>query len=166
MVSEVANQLKSQSFDEVLSSAFKQVGGRVFPDLLASQSVSDLVAIVDGFRATHLLSYGNAIPNTGTAYIATPASTDTPVDLVAPADNECIIVNAVSLENIDGSAIEYTMHLGTTLVSIGAVPANVAIPVELNRPLYLSKGQTLTITATSGTANRLNASASGVKSCL
>ena len=104
-MSEVANQLKSQTLDEVISTSFNTVGGRVFPDLNASLDILDLVKIVDSWRATHAQTYGNAIPDTGTSYSVAPSSTDTPVDLVAAANNEVIHINGISLRNSGGAAV-------------------------------------------------------------
>ena len=49
-MSEVANQLKSQTLDEVISTSFNTVGGRVFPDLNASLDILDLVKIVNAHK--------------------------------------------------------------------------------------------------------------------
>ena len=165
-MSEVGNQLKSQSLADVITSAFAQVGGRVFPDTLASSSLLDLILVVDSWRATHAPLYGSPAPNTGTAYAATPASAGDAVDLVAAADNEVIRIQAVSLENIDSSSIGYALHLGNTLLSQGSIAANQSAAIVDLVPLFISKGESLTITATSGTANRLNANASGVKTSI
>ncbi len=163
-MSEIANQLKSQTLDEVISTSFNTVGGRVFPDLNASLDIIDLVQIVDSWRATHAQTYGNGIPDTGTAYAVSPSATDSAADLIAPANNEVIHVNGISLSNGGGGAIEYMLKLDNVLLSTGAVPPGTTIPVQdFNQQLILSKGQTLTITATSGTATDLTAHASGVK---
>ena len=164
--SEVGNQLKSQSLGEVISSAFAQVGGRVFPDTQATQSLLDLMLVVDSWRATHTPAYGGPCSNAGVGYVAVPSSLGDPVDLVAADDNEVIRIQGISLENIDSSAIDYDIHLGTALLSRGSVAGNQHVPVTDLVPLFISKGQTITITATSGTANRLNAHATGVKTVL
>jgi len=162
-MSEVANQLKSQTLDEVISTSFNTVGGRVFPDLNASLDILDLVKIVDSWRATHAQTYGNPIPDTGTGYSVSPSSTDSPVDLVAPANNEVIHVNGISFRNSGSGPVGYQLRLGDVLLEEGAVgPGADAATVGIFQ-LQLSKGQTLTITATSGTATDLTAFASGVK---
>ena len=163
-MSEVANQLKSQTLDDVIASAFATVGGRVFPDLNASVDILDLVKIVDSWRATHAQTYGNPIPDTGTSYSISPSSTDTPVELVAPANNEVIHINGVSLRNGGAGLVGYQLRLGDVLLSVGQVPPGEDQAVaDFYQQLILSKGQALTITATSGTATDLTAFASGVK---
>lgn len=163
-MSEVANQLKSQTLDEVLSTAFLQVGGRVFPDINASLDILDLVKIVDSWRATHAQTYGNPLPDTGTAYSVSPSSTDTPTDLVAAANNEVIHINGISLRNSGSGLVGFQLRLGDVLLSTGQVPPGEDLPIQdVYSQLMVSKGQTLTITATSGTATDLTAFASGVK---
>jgi len=165
-MSELSNQLKSQNLESVLASTFNIVGGRVFPDLGSKTGLLDFIAVVNAWRATHAQAYGGVIPDTGTAYSVTAGSTDTPVDLVAASNNEVVVVNAISVTNAGGAApIAFQVKLGNTIVSAAdAIPAQ-SIPVALQFPLSVSKGQTLTITATSGTATDLTAHASGVKSC-
>ena len=97
MSSEIANQLKSQSLGDVLASTFNTVGGRVFPDLLASQSLADLVKVVDSYRATHAPLYGNSLPNTGTAYTAVGEGSEAIVDVIAPSDNEVLFLFLIPL---------------------------------------------------------------------
>lgn len=163
-MSEVANQLKSQTLDEVISTSFNTVGGRVFPDLNASLDILDLVKIVDSWRATHAQTYGNPIPDTGTSYSVSPSSTDTPTDLVAAANNEVIHINGISLRNGGAGLVGFQIRIGDVLLSTGQVPPGEDLPVQdIYQQLIISKGQTLTITATSGTATDLTAFASGVK---
>lgn len=62
-MSEVGNQLKSQTLGDVEAQSFNIVGGRVFPDINATTDFMDLVKIVDAYRATHNPNYGTHIPN-------------------------------------------------------------------------------------------------------
>jgi len=165
-MSELGNQLNSQDLDTVLASTFNTVGGRVFPDLRSETGLLDFIAVVNAWRATHAQAYGAVISDTGTAYSVSPSSTDSPVDLVAAQNNEVIVVNAISVTNAGGAApITYQLKLGDTILAVGdAVPAD-STAVALQYAISVSKGQTLTVTATSGTATDLTAHASGVKSC-
>jgi len=165
-MSELGNQLNSQTLEQVLASTFNTVGGRVYPDFRSETGLLDFIAVVNAWRATHAQAYGGVISDTGTAYSVSPSSTDSPVDLVAPGNNEVVVVNAISVTNAGGSApIAYVVKLGDTILAAGdAVPAQ-STPVALQYAISCSKGQTMTITATSGTATDLTAHASGVKSC-
>ena len=165
-MSELGNQLNSQDLDTVLASTFKTVGGRVFPDLRSETGLLDFIAVVNAWRATHAQAYGGVIPDTGTAYSVSTSSTDSPVDLVAASNNEVVVVNAISVTNAGGAApIAYKLELGNTILAIGDAVPSQSTPVALQYAISVSKGQTLTITATSGTASDLTAHASGVKSC-
>ena len=163
-MSEVANQLKSQTLDEVISTSFNTVGGRVFPDLNSSLDILDLVKIVDSWRATHAQTYGNPLPDAGVNYSVSPSSTDTPTDLVAAANNEVIHINGLSTSNSGSGVVNWQIKVGDVLLSSGATPPGESLPIQdIYSQLVISKGQTLTITATSGTAADLTAFATGVK---
>ena len=165
-MSQLGNQLNSQDLNTVLASTFKTVGGRVFPDMGSETGLLDFIAVVNAWRSTHAQAYGGVIPDTGTAYSVTAGSTDTPVDLVAASNNEVVMVNAISINNAGGAApIGFTVSLGNTVLAVGDVGPSLTSPVQLQFAPMVSKGQTLTITATSGTATDLTAHASGVKSC-
>jgi len=165
-MSELGNQLNSQTLEQVLASTFNTVGGRVYPDLRSETGLLDFIAVVNAWRATHAQAYGGVIPDSGTAYAVTASSTDSPVDLVAPSNNEVVVVNAISVTNAGGAApIPYQVKLGDTILAAGEALPALSTPVTLQYAVSVSKGQTLTITATSGTATDLTAHASGVKSC-
>jgi hypothetical protein len=165
-MSELGNQLKSQTLNQVVSTTFNTVGGRVFPDLRSNQGLADFIGVVQAWRATHAQAYGNANPNTGIGYSASPTSTDTPIDVVAATDNEVVMINAISTTNAGGAApVPFQLKLGDTLLLSGAATPSETEAVSLQYPIYISKGQTLTITATSGTASDLTCNASAVKSC-
>ena len=165
MDSPVANQLNSQSLDNVLSSVFKQVGGRVFPDSSSTPSLTDLVSIVDAFRATHLLSYGNAIPNTGVGVKVT-LSGDASNDIIVTPDNQCLQVNAISVLNGGGAPAACDIFLGETLIARIDLPPSTHVVPPLYLPLTLSNGQTLTAIKVSGTASDITVNVSTVNTCL
>ena len=162
-MSEVQNQLNSQNYATVIVDAFNNVGGRVFPDQPATIDINDLNRIVKGWQSTHVPTYGAPLPNNGTEFIAVGTTVGDAVTLVEAQDNEVILVSAISFENIDSGAIELQVKLGNTLVEIASVAGNASSPsAATTLPIYVSKGQKMTITVTSGTANRMNVTASGV----
>tara|TARA_R110002012_G_scaffold211793_3_gene382731 strand:- start:150 stop:668 length:519 start_codon:yes stop_codon:yes gene_type:complete len=165
--SELANQLNSQSLDNVLPEAFKQVGGRVFPDSRSFQPLLDLVAIVDAYRATHLLAYGGVIPNSGTAY-ATTLSGDGLNEVLAPAATETIQINALSVTNTGGAApVVCNLLLGDTLlanVTVGpSESTSLSQLMATGLPMTLSKGQSLAAIKVSGTSADITVNVSAVK---
>ena len=164
---DIVNQLKSQSLDEVLATAFKQVGGPVFPDARALASLGELVHIVEAWRATHAISYGAPIPNEGTDYTAAPAVVDTPVHLVAPSTTESVIVNAISSVNTGAAPVIGTITLGdgVILATFAATPG-ASEPIALPYPIWVTKGAVLSATVTSGTPGDVSIKASAVKAVI
>ena len=170
--SEIANQLKSQDLDTVIPSTFKTVGGRVFPDARSSDGLADLRDIVDSYRASHAVAYGNVSPSSGVEYSIQPPNNNV-TDLIAPGTNEVIHVNAISFDNESVTdAASITLQVGNTIISsqINVGPNSnsgwfdifsVATP-----PLVLSAGQSLKINITAGEEEKTTIRASATKSCL
>lgn len=166
-MSEVGNQFKSQTLSQLLTSSIKTVGGRVFPDLNASNDLSSLVTVVDAWRSTHAQAYGNAIPDTGVAFTANPTDLGVPETIVEPSNNEVVLLNALSIENAGSSNLEYKVLLGDTVVIKDTIAGGTEQPYPAEvKGLMLSKGQSLSVMATGGTATDLILNASGVKTCI
>ena len=163
MGSQIGNQLKSQTLDEVLASTFTTVGGRVFPDINADPGLAEFVEIVNSWRSTHASTYGAPIPNSGVSYAGAAIDLNTPTDLIVAVDNEVLFVNALSIENIGVGAIEYRIMVGTTAIEVGSLAAATIQPVVFNHPLYISKGQSLNFMVTSGAPAEFDIQASAVK---
>jgi predicted permease len=170
--SEIANQLNSQDLDTVLPSSIKTVGGRVFPDARSSDGLADLRDIVDSYRASHAVAYGNVVPSSGVSYAIQPDNA-TITDLIAPSSTEVIHLNAISFNNESATTpAEITLLVGTTIVS-----SQIVIPPAANSSwqdisgynipaLVLSAGQSLKINITAGEAFKTVITASATKSCL
>jgi hypothetical protein len=170
--SEIANQLNSQNLDTVLASTFGTVGGRTFPDARSSDGLADLRDIVNAYRATHLVAYGNILPSSGVSYAIQPANS-TPTDLIAPSIQEVIHVNAISFNNESGSTpAEITMSIGDAIVTSQlVVPPNSNVSwndiVGYALPnIVLSAGQSLIVNITAGESEKTTVTASATKSCL
>jgi hypothetical protein len=163
----IVNQLKSQTLDEVLATAFKQVGGVVFPDERALASLDELVRIVEAWRATHAISYGCPIPNEGTDYSAAPSSVDSPVNLVAPSTTESVVVNAISATNSGAAPVVGTVTLGDgVILTAFSTPPGASEPIALPYPVWVTKGAVMAVTVTSGTPGDLAVKASAVKAVI
>jgi len=168
-MSELSNQLNSQTLGDVLPSAFKQVGAAVFPDSGTVGGLNAFRDIVHSWVATHSPLNGSVVPSTGTEFEVTAAVVDTAVDLVAPAAQEVIQINGVCIVNGGGAPATVVIKVGekTVIDSVIANPASTTVPTGVFLPqLTLCAGQSLTITVTSGTATDITAIASGVKSCV
>ena len=167
-MSELGNQLNSQTLSEVLASTFTTVGGRVFPDTQSEQGLSDFIAVVHAWQQTHAQTFGNALPNTGVAYADSLNSS--PATLVSADDNETIKINAISIENSGGDPAGVKIILGDAVLYSGDVPPSAAGGVVasaqiLTSDIVVSKGQNLTASLTSGTGSDITINVSTVKCC-
>lgn len=154
-MSDIRNQLKSQSLDQVLPSAFKQVGGVVFPDASATINLNDLFQIVNSYRAVHAPSYGQSIPNTGLRAEGIEDGGG-----LEPADNEAFKILAIQVSNGGGAPVEYQLTVGDVLVVAGAIPPTGTVGVnELPAmfPFTIVKGNPIKFTVTSGTPSDFSA---------
>jgi len=170
-MSEISNQLKSQSLGDVTPEAFKQVGGRVFPDASAFDGLTDLVAIVEAYRATHLPSYGAVIPSTGGGFNVAPASLNDSESLVEALENEVYQIQAISIDYVGTGTGDFELYLGDTLLGKGTAFTGDPQPLESMTnfhifPLYVSLGQTLRVIQTAGDTGSLKVIGSLVQTCL
>ena len=142
--SQLRNQLKNQSLDVVSPTAFKQVGGVVFPDDLAKRNLEDFNKIVNNFQAVHLPSYGHEIPNTN-AYSETSISSATITKVLTPSENETIVVKALELTSAEaGTSVVFRIeHDSNSLVistdlelTQSAPTAMVGINIKDNKAPY------------------------------
>lgn len=151
---EIRQQLRNQTFEDLLITSINTVGDRVYPDDMAVLDMEALTQIVDTWRATHAVSYGQVLPNTG-------AIAEGVVDGggIEPLDNQVIDVVAISLANAGGAPVEVSVRLGDLqLINLAVAPTG-ATSSELGAifPLTLSKGLALKFVVTSGTASDFSA---------
>ena len=97
-MSEIRNQLKSQSLGKVLPSSILQVGGVIFPDDAAVTNMLDLQQIVEAFRSVHSPAYGQPIAGTS----AVVQGTDRGIMLALVNVNEVVRIDAVHIANVGG----------------------------------------------------------------
>lgn len=155
-MSEIANQLKSQTLGDVIAPAFETVGSRVFPDLNSTTDILDLIKIVDSWRATHVQTYGNVLPNSGQG-----VAFDGTQDLILSAnDNEVVKITGISFENTGLSNIEYNLLFGdganfAALIYTNAIASGETQIVQDLVSTIVSKGYDLRLQVTSGGASDL-----------
>lgn len=114
-MSEIRNQLKSQSLGNVLPTALLQVGGAIFPDDAAVTNMLDFQQIVKAFQAVHSVAYGQ--PIAGTNAVAQGTNQADPM-LSTSNDNEVYRIDSVFLANTGGAAPI------TAIVKLGNAPIN------------------------------------------
>ena len=62
---EIRQQLRNQSLENLLIASINTVGDRIFPDDMAVLDMEALSQIVTAWRSTHAVAYGQVLPNTG-----------------------------------------------------------------------------------------------------
>ncbi len=144
MRDELRNLLKSQDLNTVNPSAFKQVGGVVFPDQEAAMSLADFGTIVEAFRAVHLPAYGQAIPQS-----AKTSSITNNGDLLSVSGNTVAVVQAIEIETSGSDPATCNVELnGVMLVAATADPLGAAA-VTLPYPVVVDSAGTLSVTGSS-----------------
>lgn len=151
---EIRQQLRNQTFEDLLITSINTVGDRVYPDDMAVLDMEALTQIVDTWRATHAVSYGQVLPNTGA--IAEGIADGGGIE---PLDNQVIDVVAISCANSGGAPVEVSVRLGDLQIVNTAVAPTGLTSSELGAifPLTLSKGLALKFVVTSGTASDFSA---------
>ena len=152
---EIRQQLRNQSLEDLQISSINTVGDRIFPDDMAVLDMEALSQIVDAWRSTHSINYAQVLPNTG-------AIAEGIVDGggIEPGTNQVIDIVAIDLSNSGGTPVEVQVKLGDLIVFAGAIPPNgttTSIEVGAIFPLTLSKGIALKFGVTSGTASDFSA---------
>lgn len=152
---EIRQQLRNQSLEELLPSSINTVGDRIFPDDMAILDMEALQQIVQAWRSTHAVAYGQVIPNSGA--IAEGIADGSGLE---PLDNQVIDVVAVSCANGGATPMEITVGVGDLVIFAGAVPPNGTLTsseIGAIFPLTLSKGLALKFNVTSGTGSDFSA---------
>lgn len=154
-LTEIRQQLRNQSLEDLLSTSIKTVGGRIFPDDLAVIDMDALNQIVSTWQSTHVPAYGQVLPNSGSLVegIADGGGYE-------PSDNEVVDILAIDAANGGASPIEFTISIGDLAIINSALPPNGGVTSsELGAlfPLTLSKGLALKFTVTNGTPSDFSA---------
>jgi hypothetical protein len=152
---EIRQQLRNQSLENLLTSTIKTVGQRIFPDDMAVLDLEALNQIVNSWRSTHSVNYGQVLPNTGAMTGGLESG-----DGITAGDNEVMEILGISCDNAGGVPIEVKIQLND-LVLINAVvdPINGLTTNDLGSllPMTISKGLTLKFVVTSGTSSDFSA---------
>ena len=152
---EIRQQLRNESLENLLTSTLNTVGDRIFPDDMAVLDLEALNQIVNSWRSTHVQTYGNVLPNTGA--IAEGIADGGGVSV---ADKEVLEIVGVSCANGGGAPITISIRLGDLVLINGVVdPTNGLTSSDLGSllPMTLSKGLSLKFVVTSGTSGDFSA---------
>lgn len=152
---EIRQQLRNQSLEDLQISSINTVGDRIFPDDMAVLDMEALAQIVNAWRSTHSVNYAQVLPDTGN--IAEGIADGQGIE---PLSNQVIDIVAISMANAGGAPVEVAVKLGDLILYAGAVPpAGTTASQEIGAifPLTLSKGIALKFGVTSGTASDFSA---------
>ena len=146
---EIRQQLRNQSLENLLITSINTVGDRVYPDDMAVLDMEALCQIVSTWRATHTATFGQVLPNTGA--IAEGIGDG---EGVSVGDNEVLDIVAVSMANAGGAPINISVRLGDLVLIDAAIPPTGTSSSELGTlfPMTLSKGLSLKFVVTGGTS--------------
>lgn len=152
---EIRQQLRNQSLENLQVSSINTVGDRIFPDDMAILDMEALQQIVQAWRSTHAIAYGQVMPNTGVIAegIADGGG-------VAPGNNEVMDIVAIDCANAGGAPIEFTLSIGDLAIISSAIPPNGGVTSsDLGSifPITLSKGLSVKFTVNTGTASDFSA---------
>jgi hypothetical protein len=152
---EIRQQLRNQSLEDLQTSTINTVGDRIFPDDLAVIDMQALNQIVRTWRSTHSINFGQVLPNTGAIAEGIADGGGVSVE-----DNEVLEIVGVSCANGGGAPITISIRLGDLVLINGVVdPTNGLTSSDLGSllPMTLSKGLALKFVVTSGTAGDFSA---------
>jgi len=150
-MSELRNQLKDITFDDITAANIKTVGGRVYADSKSRDNVNDLVNVQSAWAAVHSPTFGQPIPETGEFVSATVA--DTPASLIAPSDNEVYLCSMVGVNNETLGALTVTITLSdladekTIIIAAEEIAAGLQKAITFANPMYIDSNAKLTVVA-------------------
>jgi len=146
---EIRQQLRNQTLQDLLTTTIKTVGDRIFPDDMAVLDLEALNQIVNSWRSTHAASYAQVLPNSGAIAEGIEAGQG-----IEAGDNQVIEVIGISMANAGGAPINISVQLGDLILFAGAIPPTGTPSSEFGSllPMTLSKGVALKFIVTGGTS--------------
>ena len=150
--SQVRDQLSGKTLGDLVASTLGDAGGRVFLNTGTGNDQTAVVSIADSFRAVHVPTLGQFIPQSGEFFTATVA--DTPNSIISPSDNQVFKVDTIGVQNATLGSLTATVSVKTTgggseevIIATESVAAGVTKSVSLQNPIYIDKNATLDVKA-------------------
>tara|TARA_R110002096_G_C14565830_1_gene720233 strand:- start:1071 stop:1571 length:501 start_codon:yes stop_codon:yes gene_type:complete len=144
MSKELRNQLKSQNLDTVLPTAFKQVGGAVFPDITAKADLKDFEQIINSYRGVHSPTFGVPIPVSGFTNVQAANFNIEPL-----TDTQVGMLQGISCYNQGPTDALVSLMIDGCVVASLTVPSGpsppAGIPIILQHPVYWVANQILSV---------------------
>ena len=155
IVSEIRNQLKSQSLEAVVPSSFNEVGGRVFPDEPSVDDQTTLNQIVASWAAVHVPAFGNPIGQSSQTVTKAGAAGEAEVEVLTATKSQVYRVQSIALANGGGAAPGVAkILLGDCPLILDATsaPSSAGEPVLVGAgPFFVDLNSPLKFAVTSGT---------------
>lgn len=153
----IQEQLRNQTLDTIVSSAFKQVGGVVYPDAASNANLKSLKSIVDSWRAVHTPTYASVIPSTATKVIHDPTIVGAFETVYSPSANQVIQVQALQVTNSSVAPVQFQVGLNDTACYLGTVdPTGTAIVPVNQLPLFTNGQGSLAFQQTDGSVGDIS----------
>jgi len=150
-MSQLRNQLKDITFDDITAGNIKTVGGRVYADSKSRENVNDLVNLKRGWDAVHIPTKGQFIPESSTMTIEIVEGGGAPATMMAPSGDQVQVLGQLVFVNETGGAAAVTasinMGLSSMQVIAETVGAGVTKVVTFYNEVKLDSNATFTVNA-------------------
>lgn len=147
----IQEQLRNQSLDNILSSAFKQVGGVVYPDAASNSNLKSLRSIVNAWQSVHAPTYATVIPSTSTKITHDPSIVGAFETVYNPTSNQVIQIQALQIVNSAVAPVQFQVGANDTACYLGTVDPSGTFCVPLNElPLFSNSQGSLAFQQTDG----------------
>ena len=151
--SQVRDQLSGKTLGDLVASTLGDAGGRVFLNTGTANDQTAVISIADSFRAVHVPTLGQFIPQSGEFFTATVA--DTPNSIISPSGNQVFKVDTIGVQNGTLGSLTATVSIKTSdsgsdeevILATESVAAGVTKSVSLQNPIYIDKNATLNVKA-------------------
>lgn len=153
-MSEIRNQLKSQSIQAVSPATFETVGGRIFPDEPSVLDQEALSQIVKTWQAAHSPTYGSPIGQSSQTFTGTGAGGEAEVDVVTATKSQVYRVQGIAVANAGGGApVVCKVLIGDCplVMDLTGAPSTTT-PFPLSQPVFVDLNSPLKFAVLSGTA--------------
>jgi len=152
-VGDIRDQLQTLTGADLLASQLSSAGGKVFVSSNARATQNDLADVVAFWRAVHAPTFGCPIPSSSVLVSAD----DTTATMLQPSANQTAYVSNIQVENQGADLVTVNISVGGALAYSASIPGGENIPVICGGegkmfPFYLVGDQSLTVTATGGSA--------------
>jgi hypothetical protein len=143
-MSQLRNQLKDITFDDITTDNIKTVGGRVYADSRSRTNVDDLVNIQNGWDAVHIPTKGRFIPGSGLFIVG--VIDDSGAIMMNPSDSEVMKCDHIAVKNETLGSLTATAYIQDDaestrlLIASQSVAAGATVVLTLGAPVIIDSG--------------------------